>query len=156
MEKITNNIFVGSDLDCFDAKPGWAVVHACKVPCHRRAVGYVGNLPASHSNYLFLVRGENLYLNMIDPPVPLFRPLLFATTLEFVGRHMSEGKNILIHCNRGESRAPTLALIVLAKRLHLISAESYDLARQEFTRIYPHYYPGRGIQSYLAEAWDDI
>ncbi len=46
----------------------WAIIHACKSPCHQGAVGYIGNLDRTHPNYLVLESGSDLFLNMIDPP----------------------------------------------------------------------------------------
>jgi len=78
MRKVHKRVFVGAELDCFHRGEGWATVHACKSPCHQRAVGYRKSLSSSHPNYLVLEEAPNLYLNMIDPPVPLFMPPLFS------------------------------------------------------------------------------
>ena len=61
-----------------------------------------------------LEEANDLYLNIIDPPGPLFMPPLFTSFLEFAVRNWEEGKNILIHCNQGESRAPSMGLLFLA------------------------------------------
>lgn len=156
MNKITENIFVGTEYDCFHARPGWAVVHACKYPCYMSAVGGDRNWPKTHPNYLFLISGENLYMNIIDPPKPLFKLELFLKFMEFTQERLAEGKNILIHCNQGESRAPSLALVFMAKHLRLIKGKSYYAARDEFMKIYPGYYPGQGIQMFLSEIWDKL
>ena len=34
--------------------------------------------------------------------------------LEFSNKHWRQGKKLLIHCNQGESRAPSLALLFVA------------------------------------------
>jgi predicted protein tyrosine phosphatase len=64
-----------------------------------------------------LEREYDLYLNIIDPPVPLFKPPLFSSFLVFADKHWRSGKKLLIHCNQGESRAPSLALLFLEKKL---------------------------------------
>lgn len=86
MNKVYKGLYVGSDQDCFtDERAEWAVVHACKHPCHQRAVGYKGSLPKDHPNYLKYEDGSHLYLNLIDPDVlPLFYPSLYDTALEFI------------------------------------------------------------------------
>ncbi len=134
----------------------WAVVHACKHPCHQEAVGYTGNLDKQHPNYLVLERGSNLYLNMIDPPVPLFPSELFSAAMEFADKHWTAGRNVLFHCNQGRSRAPSLALLFAATRRGFIASESYEKARAEFERGYGHYAPGRGIETFLLENWSKI
>lgn len=145
---------MGTELECMENKEGWAIIHACKSPCHQRAVGYRGSLPQSHPNYLVLKKENDLYLNMIDPPQPLFMMPLFTEFLKFTMRNWKTGKTVFIHCNKGESRAPSLALLFLAKGLKSIRAKSYEEAKEDFMKIYPHYMPGAGIQIYLRNNWD--
>lgn len=153
MEEVHDRIFVGCDHECFKNKEGWVTVHACKSPCHQRAVGYRGSLPSNHPNYLVLERKNNLFLNMIDPPQPLFMMPLFTDFLRFTKNHWNNGKKIFIHCNKGESRAPSLALLFLAKVIGKISNVSFEKAKEEFLKIYPYYTPGIGIQIYLRDNW---
>ena len=117
MQEVFERVWVGSDTSCRAGGGEWAVVHACKSPCHQRAVGYQGSLVSSHANYLVLNRGRDLYLNLIDPPKPLFMPASFIAFLGFADAEWTAGRKLLIHCNLGESRAPSLALLFLAKRL---------------------------------------
>ncbi len=154
--EVYNNVYVFNDRACKLGKDEVAVVHACKSPCHQRAVGYTKSLPKNHPNYLILEKGENLFLNIIDPPVPLFMPELFISFLDFSRRHWKSGKKLLIHCNQGESRAPSLAMLFLAKGIGAISDHSYESARAEFEKIYPAYNPGKGIQIYFSQNWDQL
>ena len=153
MQNVYDRLYIGSLLDCFHQNEGWATVHACKSPCHQRAVGYQGSLPKSDPHYLIFERPQNLYLNMIDPPGPLFMPQLFTEFLKFARYQWEGGQNLLIHCNQGESRAPSLALLFLAKALGALPAESYAAALEEFVKLYPSYSPGQGIRIYLWENW---
>ena len=153
MRNVYDRLYIGSIEDCFHQKEGWATVHACKSPCHQRVVGYQKALPRAHPNYLIFERPQNLYLNMIDPVAPLFMPRLFTEFLRFAREKWEGGGNLLIHCNQGESRAPSLALLFLAKDLGVLPTESYGLAFQEFVKLYPPYSPGLGIQSYLWKNW---
>jgi hypothetical protein len=154
--KITDKLSYGDGTECNDINDGSiAVVHACKEPCHRRAVGYTTrSIPSSHPNYLALERGHHLYLNMIDPEQPLFMMQSFDAFLGFVDREIAH-RPVFIHCNQGESRAPTLALIYMAKRLGLLPNESYIAAALAFQSEYP-YKPGRGIQLWLERNWGTI
>ena len=115
MQEVHERVMVTNDLSCTRGNENLAVVHACKSPCHQREVGYKGKLANTHPNYLVLEKDSDLFLNIIDPPVPLFMPLLFSAFLEFANKHWGQGKNLLIHCNQGESRAPSLAMLFLAK-----------------------------------------
>jgi len=156
MKEVHERVFVADDLSCTGGGIELAVVHACKNPCHQRAIGYSGSLPSAHPNYLVFEQGNNLFLNIIDPPAPLFMPPLFSNFLSFASRHWGEGRKLLIHCNRGESRAPSLALLFLAKHLSVIDSSSYQDARREFQAIYPQYAPGNGIQAYFTKHWNSL
>jgi protein-tyrosine phosphatase len=161
MFEVHPNLFVGSDRDCPFASRGrpateeLAVVHACKSPCHQKAVGYKGNLPPDHAHYLVLERGNDLFLNMIDPAKPLFMPPLFERSLDFIEKHINIRK-VLIHCNLGNSMSPSLALLYMAKRPRVISDESYPAAMKDFRSIFPEYEPGLGIQIYLSQNWNQL
>jgi hypothetical protein len=156
MIEVYPNLYVGTDSDCFfDSLDDWVVVHACKFPCHQKAVGYHGNLHPSHQNYHVLERGPHLFLNMIDPDTPIFNPPLFDSALSFIDRYLPTRK-VLIHCNKGKSRAPSLALLYLAKRLQVINSESYATAAKDFRTKFSGYQPGLGIQIYLTEHWTKI
>lgn len=132
-----------------------AVVHACKDPCHRHAVGYTTRtIPNTHPNYLVLERGHHLYLNVIDPDRPMFMMPTFVHFLKFVDREIAE-REVLIHCNQGESRAPSLALLYMAKRLKLLPNDSYQSAAAAFREKFT-YKPGIGIQTWLTQRWNEV
>src|SRR5262249_19056801 len=115
------------------------------------SAGYKNILPKDHPHYLAAEKNGALYLNLIDPPLPLFQLKSFEIFFEFIDRHLHR-KPILIHCNKGESRAPSLCLLVMAKRLKAISDESYAAARKDFEEKFP-YKPGEGISVFLAANW---
>lgn len=156
MIKIDNRIFIGRVDDCQTGTEKLAVIHACKSPCHQQAVGYRGSLPASHHNYLVLQREHDLYLNIIDPPVPLFKAETFGQFMSFARSKYDSGVSLLIHCNQGESRAPSLALLLLAKHIGTLPNSSYENARFAFQHLYPTYQPGAGIQRFLTDNWSVI
>jgi hypothetical protein len=156
MVSIQNRLFIGAIDDCLTGTEQLAVIHACKSPCHQQAVGYRGSLASSHPNYLALQREHDLYLNIIDPPVPLFKAETFERFLAFSRSKYDSGVSLLIHCNQGESRAPSLALLFLAKHTGALPCSSYGDARQEFERLFPAYQPGNGIRQFLARNWNEI
>jgi hypothetical protein len=56
-----------------------AIVHACKDPCHRCAAAYTEkSLKPDHPHYLYLERGNHLYLNLINPPVRRSRRIILT------------------------------------------------------------------------------
>jgi len=158
MHKIANNLFVGSGNDCFyQDKPNWAVVHACKDPCHKIGVGYSGSLKPTHPNYLILSKENHLFLNLVDMDVLAHKytePIVQAA-LNFIETKSKAG-NVLIHCNQGQSRSPALALLFLAKRAKSIPYNDYLSAKTEFAKLFPNYAPGLGVDSYLRDYWDAL
>jgi hypothetical protein len=153
MVTVHDRLHVGDAATCRPGSSLLAVVHACKSPCHQRSVGYAGSLSPLHPNYLVLRDPFNLYLNIIDPPVPLFKIETFVQFLLFAGEHYDRGASVLIHCNKGESRAPTLALLFLAKHLRVIPDGSFSDAKEVFASLCVGYQPGAGIQQFLTTNW---
>lgn len=159
MNEVDKKLFVGDDGDCFyDERDGWAVIHACKHPCHQRAVGYTDNLNRNHPNYLILENKSHLFLNMVDMNMPLsheFTGPIVGSALDFMDKYI-EGRSILIHCNLAQSRSPSLVLLYLAKRKKIISNESYQDAKEDFIKLYLQYNPGAGIETYLTNHWEGL
>ncbi|MBI1326029.1 MAG: hypothetical protein GC136_00125 [Alphaproteobacteria bacterium] len=151
---VTDNLCFDDLSGCGNASADMAVVHACKDPCHKRAVGYTKSLEITHKNYLWLEAGRHLYLNMVDPPVPLFKPESFTKFFEFVDRAIKT-RPVLIHCNKGESRAPSLTLLYMAMRLGLLPNDSYEAAAAKFRALHP-YKPGQGIAMFLSQNWKSL
>lgn len=159
MIQVVEKIFVGTDSDCFYNNKGtWAVVHACKHPCHLVAVGYKGNLPKTHPNYLIFENGSHLFLNMVDMNMPLsheFTEPIVTTALNFIENHIAT-KSILVHCNLGQSRSPALVMLYLAKRQKSIRNSSFEDAKEDFIKLFPNCQLGSGIETYLTNFWDDL
>lgn len=158
MIEVSKNLYIGDENDCFyEIREDWVVIHACKSPCHQRGVGYRGSLPQTHPEYLISEKGDHLYLNMVDMQQPLSprytNPILKRAT-DFIEKNILS-KKILVHCNLGESRAPSIALVYLAKT-GFISKDNFDKAVEDFKKVYHLYTPGTGIYSYLKSNWDDI
>lgn len=156
MHPIDDKLFLGNQSDCRPGSPHLALVHACKSPCHQAAVGYSGSLPRDHPHYLALQQPCNLFLNIIDPPVPLFQLQTFRHFLAFADQQTSAARPMLIHCNQGESRAPTLALLHLALQRKTLPRATYAEARAAFLLLYPRYQPGAGIQQFLHTHWNQL
>ena len=156
MKKVHERVYVGSDVDCRTAqRADMTIVHGCKT-CHQQELKYAGSLPVTHPHYLSVADESNLFMNLIDPPVPLFKIDSFERFLKFAAERYAEGETLLIHCNQGQSRGPSLALLLLAKRLGAIGNGSYKLARSDFEDLYPDYAPGKGIETFLTQHWHQI
>jgi hypothetical protein len=108
--------------------------------------------------YLKWASQTHLTLNLVDGPGHLYEyggVALFREALDFIGARVRTGQ-VLIHCDQGHSRSPTLALLYLAKRARLLPDSSFAAANAEFFRHrYPAYFPG-GIADYVEEHWGSI
>jgi len=154
MIKIIDRLWIGDESDC--KNPSFYIVHACKFPCHKKAVGYAVNPDPTDKYYLYREVDKNLFLNIIDPEKPLFKIELFTVALDFIEKAWSTGDNTLIHCNHGDSRSPSIAMVFLAKRLCRVPNTSYKDAFNAFCKEFHVYHPGHGISSFLGNNWSKI
>jgi hypothetical protein len=156
MIHVHDRIHVGDMSACSLTATTGAHVHACKSPCHQVAVGYRGSLPSNHPNYLVFQRDRHLFLNLIDPRVPLFKVESFRAFRMFAAEHWHSGQELVIHCNQGESRAPSLALVFMAHDVAVLPSGSFDEAKRAFLLLYPSYRPGQGISTFLTRSWHEL
>lgn len=160
MIEIYPNLFVGDQAD-YDLNVSrlaeWAVVHACKEPYHRQALGYKGlGAPKNHPEYLVARRGNGLILNMVDANNPaFFSKEMIEEALDFINVSLSNGMKVLVHCNLGESRSPAIALLFLATRSRTITDHSLEEAESEFLKKYSKYHPNPGLREHMHRNWDD-
>ncbi len=158
MIEIFKNIFIGSDQECFyTPSADWAVIHACKNPCHSKAVNYKGSLSSSHPYYLIMEKEQHLFLNMVDMEKelsPLYTNPIMKSAITFIENNIAS-KKILVHCNQGLSRSPSIVLLYLAIK-GCIANDSYSNAVADFRKMYPVFNPGRGISLYMNNNWGGI
>lgn len=157
MIEIHNNLFIGNEMDYetnVKHQDGWAIVHACKEPYHRQAVGYSGRACAkTHPEYLLAHRGNRLMLNLVDVDNPDWvSPIIVDETMNFVDVNLSQGLKILIHCNQGMSRSAGLGLLYLA-HLGYFHGMGFTDAEAQYIKIYPPYQPAGGIRGYCITNW---
>lgn len=156
MQEVDERLFVGNDSACeaVSGRDGWAVVHACKEPCHRRALGYTGRgAPNEHPAYLFARRDNDIMLNMIDAErAEFFAKDMIDAALAHIAEMHGRGLQVLIHCNMGMSRSASLALLYLARQGHL-SNTTLALAERDFRERYDVYRPAQGIRDFLDDHW---
>lgn len=145
--EVFHKLFVG-DADGIDeaAKQGMFIIHAAKEPWHRKRLGYTGMAaPKDDLRYLWDVDDYEMWCNLVDAQDARYIPeeLVMAITGE-IDDCMCDGRPVFIHCNKGESRAPTMALCYL-----LMHVPEYTVER--FKESYPAYNPGPGMAAYLQE-----
>lgn len=150
MIEVYQNLYIGNQVD-YETKvkfqSDWYVVHACKEPYHRQMLGYKGrSAPMDHPEYLFGRRGNRLILNLIDAEDPKYIPKeIINTALEFIDEALYSRHKCLVHCNQGESRAPSIGLLYLMK-VGYFTIDDFDIIEREFKRIYNLYSPHSGIR----------
>ncbi len=160
MVEIKSNVFVGSQWDYENQvknQSGWFVVQACKEPYHREAIGYTTkSLDKNHPEYLMAYRPNRIILNLVDAPKPEFFSIsIFKTVIALIDKKLKENYKILIHCNLGQSRGPSIGFIYLASK-GLFNNKTIDEAFKEYQNIYPNYFPGQGIKLFIKKNWEDL
>ena len=160
MIEVHPNLFVGPMEDYEEVvkhDDGWYVVHACKEPYHRRAVGYEGNdPPRDHPEGLVARRGNRLMLNLIDAVVPVEFPReIFDAALAFIHEGLSSGHRVLVHCEEGLSRSASIALLYLHSHTDRIPAPTFKEAERLYGPIYPPFRPGRALRGFLEKHWGE-
>lgn len=168
MKEIIPGLFVGNEMDYGNLEkehiPGrevdqpccnWAVVHACKEPFHRQLLGYTGRgCPKDDPEYLWAERENRLFMNIVDAPKSFFFDKgMVDKALDFIHEKLNQDLYVLIHCNEGFSRSPSLALLYLVKHKY-IDVDTLEDAEAEFLKLYPEYNPGAGIRGFVKENWN--
>lgn len=146
MKEVYKNLYVGNDNDCREFKG--AIVHACQSCFVRGVYGNIGNKKVFENI-------DNLYLNLLDISSLSYDyayPIM-KKSFEFIDRKIKE-KEVLVHCNFGMSRSPSIALVYMAKKCY-IDNSSFKNAVKDFKKIY-HYSPGFGMHKYFERYWNDI
>lgn len=118
MLEVHSGLFVGDEADERHARgePGWFFVHACKEPYHRQALGYTGRAASKDDpEYLIARRDGRLILNLVDvADVNYVAPEIIDTALDVIHAQLNSTK-VLLHCNQGQSRSPSIALLYLSR-----------------------------------------
>ena len=156
MIEVTKNLFVGSKNDeaQIRGQAGWFVIHACKDPYHRKALGYTTpGAPKDHPEYLIARRDGGLILNLIDAKaIGFVAPEIIDAAVEAIHSNIGSQK-VLVHCNQGMSRSPVIAFLYLAKFVTTFQAKTYEEAVLIFRGLYPPYNPALGMSEYARQNW---
>lgn len=168
MIQVHPHLYLGSQHDA-EANPDHpCIVHACKEPYHRRALGYTGRAaPNTHPEYLFAERsvpgGARLILNLVDVPDPKYiHPAIVDKAVDFIAKRLEpswlrDGESptpVLVHCNEGRSRCSLIGMAYLASIGML--QESFEAAEEAFRKLYPPYQPAAGVRGFLMANWSRL
>jgi protein-tyrosine phosphatase len=159
MLEVATSLYVGTSLEARQVfqKEEWRLANVAKT-IHLEIHHW--SKPDNKSPYYILHEEEQwVSVNWVDAP----RPELFnyqnkgvsvvKKVLVFIQKGLQEDKKVLVSCDQGLSRSPSVAMLYLAKVLHMIPDGSFAEAAREFVKIYPRYQPASGIGMFLAEHW---
>lgn len=158
MEEVYPHLWVGNDQDYEQTKDkdNWSFLRCCKYGPggHQQTLGY-DTLAAPDGKNKYIVRKGNLMaLNILDLHDPHYiLPEMIDVGLEFIQVRLIVGDKVLVACNHGHSRGPSIALLYLRS----IGELPYSLGMSErvFAALYPNYSPKQGIRQYVRMHWSD-
>lgn len=112
-------------------------------------------------HYIWCIEDSSIMsINWVDGPPNYFNYngeglVVVQMILSFIEKELVRGKKVVIMCNQGVSRSPTIGMLYLAKREKILPesfTEAITLFKQKY---YPFYAPG-GISSFIASIWYQI
>lgn len=128
-----------------------------KNPFHKNVVGYENKCSKDHQEYLVAYRPENnvMALNMVDAPkVEFFSDKMIYPAIEFIGKELENHRNVVVICNKGESRSPTMCLMYMMKNNVFDKNLSHSEVFSEFSKLARNWNPRLGILQYCVSYWD--
>ena len=132
--------FAGSILHC--ARDPW-FVEACK--SFVMPISYT--FPSCHNTVVQPCYNE-MALNMVDAQHPkYFSDEMINAGLDFITERLAEGDAVLVHCQEGISRSPSLTMLWLFE--HGFLSDDFKNACVEFKELYPPWKPNHGIFEYM-------
>lgn len=151
-------LYVGSDDDDKEAqKRGYYIVSACKDGPygHRAALGYTTQGAPKGPQYYHAISGHRMVLNLIDHADPAFiqEDAIFPA-LRFIHKHITAGEKVLVHCNHGHSRGPSVAMMFLRTIGELPSG--FLTSEKVFKSLYPDYDPNVGMRHFVRAHWQQL
>ena len=155
MIEVLPGLFVGSETDeqAIRGQEHWYVISAAKEPYHRQTLHYVGrSAPKDDPEYLIAYRDGRLILNLVDVPDPKYiSEEVINAALEAIELNRGSKYDVLVHCNQGHSRGPTIAFLYM----HKVGAlpDDFELALEHFATIYTDFAPATGMLEYARAHW---
>lgn len=157
MIQVVPHVWVGDEKDeqAVGKSADWFVVSAAKEPWHRETVGYDGRaLPKFHREYLFAEREHRLALNLVDVEDPRYiSSIIMNTAAVVIHKKLAAGLEVLVHCNKGGSRGPGVALWYIRRFVHY--TPDFEQAFADFLKLYPAAEAMKGgMKGFLHDHWE--
>ena len=143
-----DGLFVGNASDIY--KFAGSILHCARDPWFTdlTKIGWV-----EPSFTWFRQAYNEMALNMVDAENPrYFSDEMINAGLDFITERLAEGDPVLVHCNAGLSRSPSMAFLWMFE--HGFLDDEFRYAVPQFKNIYPDYMPGNGIWEYLKNRCD--
>lgn len=172
MVEVYPGLFVGNqeDYETMTSFPNWnefdvefSFIGAAKYPWHKEHAkmdgsdceGYEGKaMPKDQKEYLYAEREHALYCNLIDAKDPAYIPdEIISKCLDFIQKEMQNDRKVLICCNQGESRSPSIALMYMIEDGFFDDCNGIYNVLKRFDALYPIYKPGNGMSQKVIEFW---
>lgn len=137
----------------------FSVLFCAKNPYHKQLVGYDKNCPKDHPEYLVAYRPEinTMALNMVDAKESkYFSDEMIMSGIEFIENELAKGRNVVVVCNKGESRSPTMCLMYMMVHGDFERDMSHSEVLESFEKIAPEWKPREGILQYCIQFWDKV
>lgn len=151
-------LYVGDDTDDQEAsKKGYAILSACKDGPwgHRAALRYTTMGAPKGDHYFHATRGKRMVLNLLDLEDPEFiKEDVIFPALKFINKHLKAGDKVLVHCNAGHSRGPTIGMMFLRTIRELPGG--FLTSEKVFRALYPKYDPKAGMRTFAREHWQQL
>ena len=157
MEQIYNNLYIGGDVDYdkLKGKEGWSFSRCCKYGNggHQQVLGYSSLGAPKDKNYLSARPEDNhIAINILDLDDPNMIPIkCVEVALSFIKERLDLGNKVLVSCNKGASRGPSMGLAFL--RAVGDMPHSFGLSERIYHTLYPKYDPGLGMRQMLRSNW---
>jgi hypothetical protein len=156
MEEVYPRLWVGGDEDYHKVakRDNWSILRACKYgpSGHRDILGYNTLAAPEGKHRLWVRKGNVLALNILDLDDPNFiDDEMIDTGLTFIKDELAKGKDVLVACNQGKSRGPSIVLAFMQS----VGEFPYSFVWSEriFRTLYPNYDPAQGIRHYVRGRW---
>ena len=106
-------------------------------------------------NYYHATRGKRMVLNLLDVDNPDFIPeQVIFPALNWINKHLKAGDKVLVHCNAGHSRGPSIGLMFLRTIGEMPGG--FLTSEKVFRALYPKYDPGIGMRTFARTHWQEL
>lgn len=145
---------------CRKRGTSFSALFCAKNPYHQWMVGYVKNCSKDHPEYLVARRPKDrmMALNMVDAPKPeFFSDEMIMAGIDFIENELAQGHDVVVVCNQGESRSPTMCLMYMMVHGDFDKSKTFDEVCDIY-RVMTNYEwnPNMGIFKYCQNLWEKL